>query len=189
MTFTRKQVKTMPAESTAPDFESLFQEHWNRVCGVVYRLVGDWAEAEDLALDALWQLYRRPPRDVSNLGGWLYRVATRLGFNALRSRRRRQHYELESGFQVLDMDTHDDPAQALEQAQERQRVRATLSCMKPRSAELLILRHSGLSYSEIAAALGIAPGSVGTLLSRAEREFEQSYQEQGFLEEVEDAPN
>jgi RNA polymerase sigma-70 factor (ECF subfamily) len=40
---------------------------------------------------------------------------------------------------------------------------------------LLVLRHSGLSYAEIAVALGLAPGSVGTLLARAETEFELRY--------------
>jgi len=37
------------------------------------------------------------------------------------------------------------------------------------------LRYSGLSYAEIAAALGIAAGSVGTLLARAEADFERRY--------------
>jgi RNA polymerase sigma-70 factor, ECF subfamily len=48
--------------------------------------------------------------------------------------------------------------------------------MKPRSAKLLILRHSGLNYSEIATALQMNPASVGKLLARAEEEFEEKYQ-------------
>jgi DNA-directed RNA polymerase specialized sigma24 family protein len=55
--------------------------------------------------------------------------------------------------------------------QEREIVRTILAQMKPRTARLLILRHSGLSYTELAEALGIAPGSIGTLLARAEAEF------------------
>jgi RNA polymerase sigma-70 factor (ECF subfamily) len=153
----------------------LFQENWTKVCGVLYRLVGDRDEAEDLALDAFLQLYRRPPADGANLGGWLYRVATRLGFNALRARRRRQRYEEEAGYQALADNPAWDPAVIIEQAQERQRVRQTLDRMKPRSAELLVLRASGLSYAEIAAALEVAPNSIGTLLARAELEFEQHY--------------
>ena len=47
--------------------------------------------------------------------------------------------------------------------------------MKPRPAQALLLRHSGLSYAEIAAAIGVAPGSVGTVLARAESEFEDQY--------------
>jgi RNA polymerase sigma-70 factor (ECF subfamily) len=51
--------------------------------------------------------------------------------------------------------------------------------MKPRSAMLLLLRQSGLSYREIASALEIAPGSVGTLLARAEKEFRKKYRQIG----------
>jgi RNA polymerase sigma-70 factor (ECF subfamily) len=47
--------------------------------------------------------------------------------------------------------------------------------MKPRSARVLILRHSGLSYAELAAALQVNPASIGKLLARAEEEFEKKY--------------
>jgi DNA-directed RNA polymerase specialized sigma24 family protein len=42
---------------------------------------------------------------------------------------------------------------------------------------MLILRHSGLSYKEIAAVMDIAASSVGTLLSRAEKKFETLYRQ------------
>jgi DNA-directed RNA polymerase specialized sigma24 family protein len=48
--------------------------------------------------------------------------------------------------------------------------------MKPRFAKILVLRYSGCSYDEIAAAVGIASSSVGTLLARAERNFKERYQ-------------
>jgi RNA polymerase sigma-70 factor (ECF subfamily) len=47
--------------------------------------------------------------------------------------------------------------------------------MKPKTARLLVLRYNGLSYAEIATTLEIAPGSVGTLLARAEAEFQKRY--------------
>jgi RNA polymerase sigma-70 factor (ECF subfamily) len=180
MTFSRKRVHAVPSSErqVAADFEALFQEHWARLCGLLFRLVGDRAEAEDLALDAFYQLYRRPPGDDHNLGGWLYRVGTRLGFNALRDRQRRLRYEAQAGRQSLQEAPRWDPAQQVEKAQERQQVRTVLAHMKPRSARLLLLRHTGLSYAEIAAALEIAPGSVGTLLARAEAEFEREYRRQ-----------
>jgi DNA-directed RNA polymerase specialized sigma24 family protein len=37
------------------------------------------------------------------------------------------------------------------------------------------MRHAGYSYLEIAATLGIAVGSVGVLLARAERTFRETY--------------
>jgi RNA polymerase sigma-70 factor (ECF subfamily) len=57
----------------------------------------------------------------------------------------------------------------------RQRVRAVLGALKPREAQLLLLRASGLAYRELAGALGIEPASVGTMLARAETEFERRY--------------
>ena len=54
-------------------------------------------------------------------------------------------------------------------------VRLALAQMNERQSQLLILRHSGASYNEIARALDLAPASIGPLLVRAEREFEKRY--------------
>jgi RNA polymerase sigma-70 factor (ECF subfamily) len=54
-------------------------------------------------------------------------------------------------------------------------VRCILAEMKPRDAKLLLLRHSGLTYKELAVALNLAPGSIGSLLTRAERAFAKRY--------------
>lgn len=175
MTQPKSNKVTLQASREATDFEALFQEHWNRVCGILFRLVGDWDEAQDLALDTYEQLYRRPPKDDTNLSGWLYRVATNRGLNALRARERRARYEQKAGRLTLEEDQPEDPADVLERKQEQAQVRITLGLMKPRSAQLLILRHSGLSYAEIASAIEVSPNSVGTLLARAEREFEEQY--------------
>jgi RNA polymerase sigma-70 factor (ECF subfamily) len=157
-------------------FDTLFQDHWGRVYGLLVRLVGDQDEAEDLALEAFWRLYRQPPRDQqANLAGWLYRVATNLGFNALRAVKRRRRYEDEAGQWVLERAPESNPATEAERADERAQVRQVLAQMKPRSAEVLMLRHSGLSYAEVAATVGVSVSSVGTLLARAEEEFEQRY--------------
>jgi RNA polymerase sigma-70 factor (ECF subfamily) len=95
--------------------------------------------------------------------------------NALRARKRRRRYEEQAGVLALENSRTNDPAQEVEQALEREQVRRALADLKPRSAEVLILRHAGFSYQEIAAALQVSPGSVGTLLARATREFEASY--------------
>ncbi|MGH2492201.1 MAG: sigma-70 family RNA polymerase sigma factor, partial [Candidatus Limnocylindria bacterium] len=64
-----------------------------------------------------------------------------------------------------------DPAEAAETAETRSEVRAALARLPDRSAALLALRYSGLSYEEIAAALGLRQSSIGTLLRRAEDAF------------------
>jgi RNA polymerase sigma-70 factor, ECF subfamily len=176
MTSTHERSKPgLPAARTesqeALDFESIFQEYWNRVCAVIYRLVGDPDETQDLALETFMRLHQNPPEDSTNLAGWLYRVATRLGLNSLRSHARRQRYESEAS----QLNKPASVEKLLEASQERQQVLAAIQRMKPQAAELILLRSAGLSYAEIAAALDIRSSSVGTLLRRAEREFEKHY--------------
>jgi RNA polymerase sigma-70 factor, ECF subfamily len=164
-------------ESRAAEFETLFQEHWAQVYRLLRRIVGDPSEAEDLALETFLRLYSQRPKqeDGFNLGGWLYRVATNLGLHSIRSWKRRENYELTAGKFALENSREESPAEILAQDEERQQVRRVLSGMNQKQSQLLILRHSGLSYQEIASTLGLAPTSIGPLLVRAEREFEKQY--------------
>jgi RNA polymerase sigma-70 factor (ECF subfamily) len=163
------------ATSADDDLEAAFEAYWSRICATLYRLVGDWDEAEDLALEVFCRLHDRPPRHRDRLGSWLYRVATRIGLNALRARRRRREYEESAGIQRLQRTDPVDPADQAERSERRARVRHVLARMRPRRAQILVLRHSGLSYAEIATSMGVAPGSVGTLLARAEVDFRRRY--------------
>lgn len=175
MAATTSEPMTAPQERLA--FETLFQEQWSKVYRIIFRLVGDHAEAEDLTLEAFWRLYRAHGTDgkLENPTGWLYRVAVNLGYNALRAFKRRGQYEEKAGVHILEDAPDGDPAEALERSQEREQVRIALTALKPRSTKLLILRHSGCSYQEIAQVLQVSYNSVGTLLARAEREFERAY--------------
>jgi RNA polymerase sigma-70 factor (ECF subfamily) len=60
-------------------------------------------------------------------------------------------------------------------AEKRARVRAVLASLRRWQAQILILRSSGLSYAELAQALEIKASSVGTMLIRAETEFQKQY--------------
>jgi RNA polymerase sigma-70 factor, ECF subfamily len=167
-----------PARNDTAEFDAVFLEHWQPIYRVLMRLVGDHAEAEDLALETFWQLYSRPPSHHHSIGGWLYRVATNLGLNALRARKRREQHEQ----QAVQWSIEKNSADALDRIaadEERQRVRQVLSTMDARQAQLLLLRHSGMAYKELAAALDVSVNSIGTLLIRAEREFEKRYREKG----------
>jgi len=162
-------------KNVATDFEAIFLEHWPRVYGVLVRLVGDHAEAEDLALETFWRLYQRDDVRELNLGGWLYRVASNLGLNALRGGKRREKYELTAGRWEVENYGGADPAEVAAENEERRQVRQILQDMNPRQARLLLLRHSGLTYQELAAALGVKTSSIGALLARAEKEFEERW--------------
>jgi len=166
-----------PAWLDEPTFEAIFTEHYPRVFAILFRLTGDRAEADDLAAETFWRLWDRPPASAENLAGWLYRVATRTGYNALRANRRREHYESQSGQAALPLQPSADPARTVEQRSERERVRTVLRQMPLRDVQVLILRHSDLSYKEIAAALDMPTASVGKLLSRAEDRFEALYRQ------------
>lgn len=115
------------------------------------------------------------PRDPERLKSWLYRVASNMGLNALRARQRRRRYEQDAGTQVLQHAPALNPADLAERSEAREHVREVLAQMRPRTAQMLVLRHSGLSYAEIAAVMNVSVGSVGTLLARAEKAFERHY--------------
>lgn len=170
-------VETSSTDSISSAFEALFLEHWPHVYRLLCRLVGDSAEAEDLALETFVRLYQRYPlrENESNPGGWLHRVATNLGLQSIRSWKRRERYELTAGKYALEETPEARPAEILAQEEERHLVRLALTKMNERQSQLLILRHSGLSYKEIAEVLDLAPASIGPLLLRAEREFEKRY--------------
>ncbi len=177
----RKTGKAVPERiqpgTSSPAFEDLFFKHWSDVHRLLVRLVGDPAEAEDLALECFLRLYQGhpvPERDF-NVGGWLYRVATNLGLHSIRSYKRREHYELAAGKGALDEAPENQPAEIFNAQEDHHYARLVLATMKPQQAEILILRYSGKTYKEIADVLSLSPASIGPSLLRAEREFEKRF--------------
>ena len=158
-------------------FESIFHEHWTSVHRLLSRMVIDPAEAEDLALETFYRLYkqRQAGQEDFNGRGWLYRVATNLALQSIRSFKRREHYETNAGKDALIESGEDQPPRIFAEKEDRYFVRMALGQMNSRQAELLIMRYSGMAYKDIAAALNLSPTSIGPLLLRAEREFEQCY--------------
>lgn len=171
-------------------FGPLFARHWRTVHGILFRLVSSREEAEDLAQEVFVRLYRNPPelRDQPTLAPWLYRVATNFGYNALR-KGGREAKRLERAQRLAGVEEaaglHSvDPEHASLTEEARLAVRSALALLSEREQACLVLRHSGLSYAEVAAVLGVATGSVGTLLARAEERFRRVYER---LQEVPDA--
>ena len=172
-----RPMKLGKSNSVSNDFESLFHEHWAFINRLLVRMVIDPAEAEDLALETFYRLHQyRPARSEEvNVRGWLHRVATNLGLQSIRSFKRREHYEINAGKNALEQASDNQPAELFNEEEDRRTTRMVLAQMNQRQAELLVMRHSGMSYKDIAAALHLSPTSIGPLLLRAEREFEQCY--------------
>jgi RNA polymerase sigma-70 factor (ECF subfamily) len=163
------------AQGDAASFDALFYRHYDRVYGLLFRLVGERAEAEDLAQETFLKLHGRASfgrrsREDENVGAWLYRVAMNAGYNALRSRRRRQQRDV-----YLMPDEETGVEGQVQQRAERAAVRSALARLPRRQAQLLLLRQMGFSYAECAAICEVAPGSVGTLLARAAEAFRREY--------------
>lgn len=160
-------------------FEALFQRHYDMVYGVLFRLTGTREQAEDLAQEVFLKLSRGRLAHGENVAGWLYRVAVNTGYNALRESARRGRRE-----RIAAADEPGSAPGPEEEAQQRAiqvRVRRALARIPARSAKLLVLREAGFSYRELAEIVGVAPGSVGTLLARAQAALIRAYHEEDSL--------
>jgi RNA polymerase sigma factor (sigma-70 family) len=164
-------------------FDALFAQFYPELFGLVYRVLGDRMETEDTLQEAFLRLaddtglQARPDAEVA---AWLRRVSMNLAFNRLRSAKRAQA-RLERVGRLAGGDAESveaelsGPSGIVVRREERAAVRRALADLPDRQRECLLLRHSGYSYAEIAAALGIALGSVGVLLARAEHAFRTHY--------------
>jgi len=160
------------AQATAGlDFEEVFHLHYDRVARTIARIVRDPARAEELAVEVFWKLWRKPPVLGDDAGGWLYRTSVRAALYELRRETRRAKYQRLLPF----LGSPSTPEETHRASEERQQVRRVLAALKPKQAELLLLRGEGFSYQEVAAALKLNPASVGTLLSRAQQAFRKEY--------------
>ena len=148
-----------------PDLEQVFRGAYPRVVAVAARVLGSRDEAEDVAQEVFLTFGRSSVPAGESLG-WLSVAAAHTALNLLRSgRRRASREEVAAGTapQVVP-----DVAEDVVVREERSRVRAALSRLPRKQAVVLVLRHSGLSYADVAAALDLSPSSVGTTVRRAE---------------------
>ncbi len=156
------------------DTDRLFREYHAPLVRYLTRRLGDRDWAEEVAQETFLRALRQP--DLSNERAWLFTVATNLVRDAARQEsRRRRHLELlraeEAGRMV------ESPDSAMVRAEERAQARRALEQLPERDREALLMREEGLNYEEIAEALGLSVGSVGTTLARARRRLVEMFEE------------
>jgi RNA polymerase sigma factor (sigma-70 family) len=158
-------VATPPSRGAVrADLEQVFRRAYPQVVAVAARVLGSRNEAEDVAQE-VFLAFGRSSVPAGESMGWLSVAAAHGALNHLRSgRRRASREEAVRDGDVLAPNVTD----AVVALDERRRVRAALARLPRRQAVALVLRHSGLSYAEVAVALGLSPGSVGTTVRRAE---------------------
>ena len=153
-------------KSEQDSFEALFKAEYGRVAGIANRVLADPQEAEDVAQEVFIDFHRLHSASSPYAGPWLYRAAAHTALNRLRGRRRRERREQAQAPHEASRSM--DPENVVEANEDRRRVRQALAKLPAKPAAVLVLRSSGLSYAEVAEALGVRTGQIGTLLRRAE---------------------
>ncbi len=147
-------------------FETLFKSEYARVAGIANRVLADPQEAEDVAQEGFISCHRLHSASAQFAPAWLHRAAAHTALNRVRGRKRRERRELAQAPEEASRTV--DPQRMLEVSEDRRIVRAALARLAPKPAAVLVLRASGLTYAEVAQAIGVGTGQIGTLLRRAE---------------------
>jgi len=157
-------------------FADVFAERSRSLYRYISALSGDPALAEDIVQESFVRLYRRG-RMPDDPAAWLVSVAHNLWRDDRRRDVRRSRL-LSLRRDELPTMGESPATDATTLASERvQTVHQALARLPERDRRLLLLRHAGFAYREIALALDLAPGSVGTLLVRASESFRTAFYE------------
>jgi RNA polymerase sigma-70 factor (ECF subfamily) len=158
-------------------FDALVLKYQHKVVKLVMRYVRNPAEAEDVAQEAFIKAYRALPRfrGDSAFYTWLYRIAINTAKNAMASRLRSPvEYDLDRGdsdhpneFEARMKDTATPEALAMTE-EIRSTVNAAIEALPEDLRTAIVLRElEGLSYEEIAEAMGCPVGTVRSRIFRA----------------------
>ena len=162
-------------------FEALVLEHQNKVYSLALRMVGNEEDARDLAQDAFIRAFSSLSgfRGDSKFSVWLYRLTSNICIDFLRSRAKKRTVSMtwtdDEGDDAGELEIPDErfsPEAQLERTSMRESVQRGLESLSPQYRQILLLREvDGLSYDEIAQALGIEAGTVKSRIFRARKKL------------------
>ena len=180
------------AAGDAEAFEALLERYGEAVRRHVGRIVRFGGAADDLAQEAFLRLWTRAEQwdGRGSFRGWLFRIATNLALNHLRSVRRRRHQPLDPSPPEPLSDEDDEPlapawmidASALgpdvvaELAEERELCRRLIDRLPEGKREVFRLAHEAeLPVRDIAEALAIPEGTVKSRLHYARKRLAREW--------------
>jgi RNA polymerase sigma-70 factor (ECF subfamily) len=158
-------------------FQELIERNHSRVIGLIYRFVGDAADAEDLAQEVFLRIHRARESytPTAKFSTWMFRIAANVSLNALRARaNRRDDVSMEQlarahdGPQTLpDLGTR-APDDNLHRTELRGKVQDAIRELPEKQQVAVVLnKYEGMSYADIASTLGCSTMAVKSLLARA----------------------
>ena len=159
-------------------FKALVDRYQTLVINTCYHLLGNRQDAEDVAQEVFFQVYRSAQkfRKEAKLSTWLYRIAVNRSLNFVRDNRRFRW--LESLSSLLEGDRQrvstvptsnsDRPDIALERKERNAVVQRAIDSLPAKQRAAFVLhKYEGLSYQEIAEILQHSLSSVESLIHRA----------------------
>src|SRR5258706_6170573 len=154
-------------------FRALFEAHKDKVYSIALRYSGDETLAMDIAQDTFLKLFSSLPdfRGDSAFSTWIYRLVV----NACLDHKRRAWRLAPLADEVIAvLRAPGDSLNALLHSEMRDRVRAAVKTLSPDMRMAVVLRYTeGLSYDEIAEAMGCSAGTVASRLNRAHKALER----------------
>ena len=163
-----------PGAASFSGFERFFREEYPAVVRIAFGVVGDAQAAQDVAQDVFISAFRRfpEPGESDHARAWVRAAAAHTALNAIRGERRRERRQRSAAVEVPAA----GPEETVLDAESRTEVRRALSRLPRKAAAVLVLRHNGLSYAEVAEAMNVKVGHVGTMLRRAESALRKELQ-------------
>ena len=173
--------RTLAGDQNA--FAALVEKYKDPVYNVAYRMLGNAAEAEDVAQEAFVRAYTqlRTYKDTHRFSTWLLSIASHLSIDQLR-RRRFLALPLDNvPFLEWIADLGAGPEQAAVQGETSDEMQRLLQQLPPKYRAVLILRYwHDLSYEEIAGVLHLTPALVKARLHRARELVARRMRAQGI---------
>ena len=172
------QIVRRVLEGDVNAFEDLVTEHEKGVYAIAQRMTGNAEDAADMTQETFIKAYNSLSsfRGDSKFSVWLYRIATNVCLDFLRSRSRKPTVSLsveDDDGEETQMDIADEsqsPERLLERGLTRDAVRRGLNALSPEYRQILLLREiQGLSYEEISDVLTLEVGTVKSRIFRARK--------------------
>lgn len=174
-------------------FEGLVDAYKDKIYSYVSRMLHDPVEAEDIAQDTFVRAFQNLPnfRGASTFQTWLYRIAGNLVIDSVRRHRRREDgaisldapMDTDEGLMSRELaDDRRGPHELAESAAIREEVEMALARLTPRLRTVLVMYDlQGMSYQEIADALGCPLGTVKSRLFNARAQLKSMLEQRGVI--------